>query len=246
MRGIFPGLAAGALFASPVPLLAGVESASPIVRDGETILLVEAEGVAKAKPEEMTIHVGVVSTGPTAAAALEANNRKMQRVIEAIRAEGIGDSDLKTSELTVEPQFADDRRDARDVDIIGFEASNKITLTTRRLDRAGLFISSLFEAGANDIDGPMFQLEEDTERRVSREAELAALREARSQAETTAEALGMRVWRVLRISDREIDFTDRSGYIVVTGSRMTPTPIEPGELTVTATYYVEFALVPSS
>jgi uncharacterized protein YggE len=48
----------------------------------------------------------------------------------------------------------------------------------------------------------------------------------------------------LLVSESRVNFRSGSGYIIVTASKIANTPIEPGEVKVTAEYDVEFALVP--
>lgn len=225
------------------PLLAQTQPARPVVQADETILRVAGEGAVKAAPSVMEVTIGVVTTGATAAEALEANNRKLAPVLAMLRERGIPASDIRTSDLEVEARYVDPRG-AEEDRIIGFRASNFVTVTSRDLDGAGELVSALFDAGANTIDGPVFTVAEDEREALTRVAEADALREARAQAENTAEALGLRVSRVLLVSDSTVRFTAGSRTIIVTGSRISRTPIEPGEVEVTAQYNVEFALGP--
>lgn len=239
MKHLLP-LALAATLAAPGA--AQTDRAQPVVLANETIIRVQGEGEVSAPPEIMTVSIGVTTTGATAAQALDANNRKLAPVLARLREEGIPASDIQTSGLDVEPQFAEDQE--RDEDrIVGFRASNAIAVETRDLTGAGALISVLFDAGANTISGPLFGLTEASRARLTRAAEAAALEEGRAQAEATAQALGMRVGRLLLVSDSEVRFRDGSGTIVVTGSRIAPTPIEPGEVTVEARYSMEFTLV---
>ena len=229
--------------AQGAPVSAQAEMARPVVLPGETILRVEGIGEISTPPEVMRMSVGVVTTADTAAAALDENSRKIAPVIEILRDAGIMPSDIQTSGLNVEAQFAD----TSDVDfdrIIGFRAENRIKFTSRDIGQAGELISLLFDAGANEIDGPYFAVAESNIETLSRQAEANALREARAQADATAATLGMKVSRILLISGSNVNFAgDSSGFIVVTARKRTATPIEPGEITVNATYDVEFALV---
>ena len=227
------------------PLAAQTEMARPVVAANETILRVQGVGRIAAAPEVMTITVGVVTTGESAAAALDANNRKLAPVIAVLREAGIPPEQIQTSGLSVDPQFADTRNATVDR-ILGFRASSAVTVESRDLASAGDLISALFDAGANSISGPEFAVAEENIERLTRSAEAEALREARAQADATASALGMRVARVLLVSDSQVQMSKGNGAIVVTGSRIARTPIEPGEITVEARYNSEFALEPLS
>ena len=228
------------------PAAAQTEPARPVVLPSETILRVQGAGFAEAPPARMVITIGVETVASTAAEALDANNRKLAPVIEALHEQGVEPDDIQTSGLEVDAQYDEGRGRTRER-INGFRASNELTVTSRAIDKAGDLVSLLFDAGANSIDGPNFYVAEEDEAGLTRAAETAALREARAQADAVAAALGMKVSRILLVSDRDVYFSGGSGTldrIIVTGSRIARTPIEPGKVTVTAEYNVEFALVP--
>jgi uncharacterized protein YggE len=179
-----------------------------------------------------------------------ANNTLAERLVEAIRAQRIDPADVRTSELRVVPQMeelngeAAERveRENRSPRILGYVASNQLEVRLRDLSRAPEIIDALFAAGANSVEGPRFSLSQPAPaERLARHAAVAA---ARAEAETYAEALNMRVARVLRVSERG-DFGWEGGEsIVVTGSRLRRTPIEPGELRTTIRVWIDYALLP--
>lgn len=91
------------------------------------------------------------------------------------------------------------------------------------------------------MNGPQFALQDPLPARRAAERDAAA--QARVEADNYAAAFGKKVARTIRISERRTWSDDNADQmIVVTGSRRV-TPIEPGELTMKATIYVDFALV---
>jgi uncharacterized protein YggE len=207
-----------------------------------TILQIEANGSVAVLPDQMMVYAAVVTTGATAAEALDSNNALAARLIDAVRNSGLRVGRLKTSQLTVTPRFAGNRRDDEaPAQILGYVARNQLNVELAQIDQAGALISRLFEAGANEIRGPIFSLKDPAP--AQRRAERAAIVQARAEAENYASALGMKVDSVIRLFDR--NFRDRAdSTIVVTGSRIQPTPIEPGEITYEATVHAEFLLEP--
>ena len=214
------------------------------LRPGEVLIQVETEGIYTVRPDMMTVTAGVITTGATAKEALAANAALANRLIEAVRASDVEARDVRTSELTVDPRFnRDDRRTENDVPprILGYIARNRIELRLRDLGKAPEIINALFEAGANEVRGPMFGLADPDP--ALREARKAAVREAEKEAQDYADAMGLRVARVLRVSERGgLDLGE--GMIIVTGSRIMPTPVEPGELDVRMKVWIDYALVP--
>jgi uncharacterized protein YggE len=243
------GLKAAALLALlAVPVTATGQNVPITLAPGEVLLKVEADGEAKTRPDMMGISAGVVTTGRTAKAALAANNALANRLLDAVRAQGVAPRDVRTEELSVKPQFdKTDEQRANDEDrsprIVGYIATNTLSLRLRDLSKAPDIVNALFEAGANNVHGPSFELSDPAPAR--REARRAAIAAARVQADDYAGALGMRISRVLRVSERG-DFDEENGNsITVTGSRIPPTPLEPGEVTTRIQVWIDYAMVPA-
>lgn len=240
-------LAAAALLAAPA---AGQDVAITLA-PGEVLLNVQAEGIHLARPDVMVVRAGVVTTGRTAREALAANSALANRMLDAVRANGVEPRDVETAELAVAPQFDEsDRERAGDEDreprIVGYIARNMLRLRLRDLAKGGAIVDALFTAGANKVDGPYFGISQARTKPVLRESRRAAVAEALEEATTYADALNMRVSRVLRVSERssfEADEMDEN-TIVVTGSRVRPTPVEPGEIEVETQVWIDYALVP--
>jgi hypothetical protein len=231
-----------------VPAAAGAQSIPISLAPGEVLLKVEAEGQARSRPDVMSVTAGVVTTGRTAKAALAANNLLANRLLDAVRAQGVAPRDVRTDELSVKPQFDksdEDRASSEDraPRIVGYIATNNVNLTLRDLGKAPDIVDALFEAGANSVRGPNFSLSDPAP--AQHEARRDAVAAARAQADEYAAALGMRVARVLRLSERG-DFDEENGnYITVTGSRIPRAPLEPGEITTRIRVWIDYAMVPA-
>jgi len=214
---------------------------------GEVPIQVEGRGEALTRPDVMEIGAGVVTTGQTARAALAANNQLAERLIAAVSAAGVEARDVRTAELSVQPRFERGDEDAADSEgraprIRGYVARNTVELRLRDLGRAGDIIGSLFQAGANEVNGPRFSLANPAAAEAA--ARRAAVADATAEANSYADALGMRVARVLRVSQRGDFDMDPRGEIIVTGSRIAGTPVEPGEVRTAIRVWIDFAMVP--
>ncbi len=136
----------------------------------------------RSPPDEATISVTTRSRGATAAAALEANKIKNDRMLATIRAAGIPARDLQTQGVSLNPDYAYDtvqgRREQR---LIGYVASNSIQVKTRRIDRLSALLDQVGAAGADSIYGPSFGIADP----------LPLRREARKRAMVRGEAEAM-------------------------------------------------------
>lgn len=240
-------LVAAAAAALAVAAPAAAQDIAISLAPGEVLLKVEARGIHMGRPDTVDIGAAVVTTGSTAKAALEANAALANRLLAAVRANGIAPADVQTSQLTVRPEFDPvdaDRADREDRKprIIGYIARNRVNLTLRDLSRAAEIIHALFEAGANEVSGPHFS-HSDPEPAI-RAARRDAVAEARKEAETYADALGMRIVRVLRVSERGSFESEEGNYITVTGSRIPVSPLEPGEISTRVEVWIDYAMAP--
>ena len=241
---------------------AQIPAATPVLTTDETLLVVSGEGQSRQVPDLAIFSAGVVTQGKTGGDALAANATRMDEVIKALKRTGIGDRDIQTSALSLQPQYSNPEQEAQlrarmtrepyvapvqpePPRIIGYEARNNVQVRVRKLGEMGRIIDTLVSAGANQVDGPSFTL--DDPKAALDEARVAAVKDAHSRAELYARAAGLRISRTISISEG-------GGYypvqpIMVTG-RMAgappppppPSPVAPGELTLGATVSVQFAL----
>jgi uncharacterized protein YggE len=249
---------AGSAFAQNTPSV----QVSPL---GPTsaLLSLTAEGRSNRVPDLAVFSSGVVTNGVTAAEALGANSRQMDRVVAALKRSGIADRDIQTSAISLSPRWnnpeVEAQRIARETRqpyvpptepprIIGYEARNSVQVRVRRLGEMGKIIDTLVAAGANEVNGPSFTL--DDQKTAMDEARIEAVAVGRERAELYAKAAGMRVVRLLSMSEG-------GGYypvqqIFVSGMRAErggappppppPAPVSPGELTLGTSLSMQFEL----
>jgi uncharacterized protein YggE len=226
---------------------AGAQAVQIELRPGEVLLKVEAQGEDRSRPDVVTIVAGAVTAGGTAREALQTNNALATRLIEAARASGVQPADVRTVGLSVTPRFnpGEDGRaemEGRRPRITGYVATNEVELRLRDVGRAGDVVGALFAAGANQVRGPDFSHSDP--KPAQDRARRDAVTNAQAEASAYADALGMRVSRVLRVSQRGSFDEDERNVIVVTGSRMSRAPIEPGEISTRVKVWVDYALLP--
>ncbi|HYD23980.1 MAG TPA: SIMPL domain-containing protein [Croceibacterium sp.] len=259
-------LALGAL-ASAAPALAQIAQPAIEIAPGNTLLTVTGEGRSFREPDMAVFSAGVTTQGDSAAAALAENSRAMTQVIAALKRAGIAERDIQTNNLSITPVYADPNRDAmmaarvsgqpyvppppdqRVPQIIGYQASNNVSVRQRDLDDFGTVIDTLAAAGANQINGPMFQMD-DADPALD-EARLDAVRSARQRAELYARATGLRIVRILSIAEGggyygppPMVFARAYGEAASAPPPPPPAPVQPGELQMTANVTVLYELAP--
>lgn len=247
-----PALAALSLATAAAPLPAAAQEAvsGPVVAPGNTLLTVSAEGRSFREPDLAVFTAGVASTGKTAGEALSANSAAMNRVIQALKRAGIAERDIQTSNLSLNPVYGDRNRSANTLEeqmppILGYRANNMVTVKQRRLEQFGRVIDTLVAAGANQVNGPSFEI--DKPDAALDEARTEAMKRARERASLYARAAGLRVLRILSISEsggcspRPPVVYARAAMDVAESA---PTPVAAGEVEVEASVTVSFELAP--
>ncbi|MEA3040007.1 MAG: uncharacterized protein QOE79_2520 [Sphingomonadales bacterium] len=204
---------------------------------GATRLMVVATGEARRVPDIATIGAGVVTTAPTAAAALEQNSRQMASVLAALKRAGIADRDIQTRSVSLFPDYRQDGTSPPQ--IMAYRASNEVSVRFRDIAATGRILDVLVAQGANQINGPNLSIENSDA--AMDEARTRALTAARARAELYARALGKRVTRVLEVSEGA-DVSYPRPMMARVADTLQSLPIATGEQALSATLTVVFEL----
>lgn len=202
-------------------------------------LVVQGRGEVKAAPDMATVQAGVTSQAETATASVEANNAVMLRLIMAIEAAGIPSNDIQTSNFSVYPRY---RYSNGDSTLIGYTASNNVRVITRDIDGLGSLLDTISNAGATNINGIYFDVENDT---AAREQALAdAVADAFRKASVLATAAGVSLGSPLAI-----DSTNGAAQVYVPLGRdvelansADSVPISPGENTLATSVTIVYEI----
>ncbi|NNM78116.1 SIMPL domain-containing protein [Sphingomonas sp. ID1715] len=187
-----------ALAAAPV---AAQTQALPVQPISGTVLDVTAQGETRRTPDVATISAGVVTQAADAASAMRDNAARMDRVIAALKKAGVADRDVRTANISLSPQY---RYANNEPPVItGYQASNTVTVRFRDIARSGTILDTLVATGANQINGPDLMLDQPAT--ALDEARLDAMAKARARAELYAKAAGLRIKRILSISEASFD-----------------------------------------
>ena len=205
-----------------------------------TLLNVSAQAEARRVPDVATISAGVVTQAADGNTAMRQNAEQMAKVMAAIKAAGIAEKDIQTSGISLNPQYRYVENEAPS--ITGYQATNTVSLKVRDITKLGKVLDSLATQGANQINGPSFQI--DQPEPVYDEARLAALKKAKDRAETYAKALDLKVRRIISISEgggggfRPVPMMAMSAR----GKAEMDTAVSPGETEVSVSLDVVFEL----
>ncbi|MCW7073013.1 MAG: SIMPL domain-containing protein [Methanophagales archaeon] len=161
--------------------------------EGNSTISVSGTGIIKTEPNQAKVYLGVETQSGNVTEALEENSLKMQSIIKAIKKLGIPKGSIETTYFSVYP-IRDYEKSGED--IIGYRASNEITVELHDLDKIGTVIEEAMNAGANKVRRIEFGLTEDKKREVKNEALKEACKDARTKADAIASGLGLKITRI--------------------------------------------------
>ncbi|OCC25101.1 hypothetical protein MB02_05655 [Croceicoccus estronivorus] len=234
MRYALPLLAVSALAAPAMAAEVQLQASGPVVE------LSVSESV-KARPDIATIGAGVSTRAPTAVAAMQQNAKAMDAVIAKIKALGIAKEDVQTTGINLNAQYDYDRNTQKQV-FRGYQASNNVSVMLRKVEKVGEVLDALVAAGATDINGPSFSIDDDTAAKA--QARKAAMDHARSQAMEYAQMAGYSNIRLLEVSES----IGRTGPVPMmrmaadSAGAAPPTPVEPGLVDTGVTVSVKYEM----
>jgi uncharacterized protein YggE len=221
-------LAAAASALLAVPALAQTDVPPAITVSGEATLSVT--------PDQAQVEAGVTSDAKTARAASDANNIAMGQLLLALKAAGIDAKDIQTSRLSLQPQSAPNRSSNA---IVGYRASNQVTVRLRDITMVASTIDLLVGAGANDIGGINFMVSQAS--KLLDDAREQAVADARRKAEIYAKAAGVTLGAPLSISEQGSPDPVFRGKMMAAGP-MAATAVAQGEETLSVTVIVSWAI----
>jgi uncharacterized protein len=181
-------IAAGTLIAAP----ALAQTVPP------AMISVSGEATVSVPPDLAQIDAGVTSEAKTAREVSDANNAAMGKVLLALKGAGIEEKDYQTSRLSLQPESAPNRPGGP-ATIVGYRASNRVTVRLHDVSKVASVIDMLVAAGANDIGGINFTVSQAS--KLLDDAREQAIADARRKAEIYAKAAGVTLGAPLSISE---------------------------------------------
>jgi uncharacterized protein YggE len=190
-------LAALALGLCAVPAAAQAQAAPAVQAISGTRLDVSATGEVSRVPDVAVVTAGVVTRSASATGAISENAARMERVRAALKRAGIADRDIQTSNISLNPEYR--YQENMPPQLTGYTASNQVNVRFRDIRNTGRILDALVAEGANQINGPSLTI--DKPEAALDEARAKAVVAGRARAELYARALGMRVVRLLSVSE---------------------------------------------
>lgn len=168
----------------------------------EPVIVVSGEGDAAIAPDMAIVSLGVAETRKTAREALDVANSAMSAVIDALKKQGIAPRDLQTSGLSIQAQYVYPQNEdgtPKPPVLTGYSVSNTLTVRIRDLTKVGTVIDQAVTLGVNQGGDIRFTNEDPAKTVATARAE--AVKDAIEKARTLADAAGVKVGRILEITE---------------------------------------------
>ncbi len=216
----------------------------PLTNVTRTITVV-GEGEVKVAPDIARVNIGVDVMRPSVREASDANQVLIDSVLKAVQAVGVEKADIQTSGFSVSAERYGANGPLPE-DEVNYRVSNNVTVTVRDLTKVSKVLDAAILAGANNIYGVEFAL--DDSRVAQSEARKTAVADAKARAEDLAMLTGVEVGEVVSVSEvigNNAIYGAFRENVMALGSG-NGTPIQPGQFNLTLQLQVVYAIAPAS
>jgi uncharacterized protein YggE len=201
---------------------------------------VTGTGRVKAEPDVADINLGVTKQAEDAQTAANEAATTMAAVIAALQEAGVEDADIQTTTISLVPVYDYDDNQPQ---IEGWEATNLVNVTVRDIDTVGAVVDAATAAGATNINGITFRVDDPTA--AEAEARAAAVADARAKADQLAAAADVTIVGVLTMSESGAQapqpiYMERAAFDMAAGAA--ETPVMPGQVELSINVFVQYEI----
>jgi len=204
---------------------------------------VSGRGEVTVTPDIATLRLGVEVQAASVAIAQSQAIEAMDEVMAALIDNGVAEKDIQTQYFSIRQVTKWDRDEEEEV-VIGYRVTNKVNAKIREIDKAGSIIDAVAAAGGDftRIDSIDFSVDDPSA--YYEEAREEAMADAKAKAEQLAELAGGRLGKATYISESsQIPPPIYRQDIYEEAIPAAETPISPGEMEISLTVQVAYALL---
>ncbi len=222
--------------AGPIPFLI-----NSITTNQTNLFSASGEGEATAVPDQATVNAGVTAQGTTVADAQNKANSQSQKIINALKALGIPESDIKTTNYSVMPNYGGGepvpmiypQRPGNN--ITGYTVTQNLEINVKDLSKVNKTIDAATQNGANLVGGTNFTFSDALKKKLENQARQQAVTDAKQKAQGLADAAGIHLGRVVNVVENLNGLPQPLSMKAAsagTTDQSAPTNVTPGENTI--------------
>lgn len=212
----------------------------------DKLIHVSGTGKVTTTPDQAIIVLAVETENANVATAQQQNARQMDAVVNALKGAGIPAKDIKTTGYNIIPVTEQNDKPVVTSKVKFYRVINNLEIRLNDVNRAGEIIDLAVANGANRVDRFSFTLSDAKQQELRSQALTAAVKQARGDADATVAALGKTIVDVKEVnvgnSYVPMLYDNRYAKMDMGTSAAVPTPIEVGEIDVTATVSVTYII----
>jgi len=208
---------------------------------GRDTITLEGEGKISGKPDLAEVSIGLTTEGEDVPSVQDANTHKVNEMIQSLKQAGVAAADIQTSHYSINPRY---QYDAGKQTVIGYTVSQNLTVKVRELTHLGDILQRVGQLGANHVNGVQFVIDDPSS--LKQAARKLALKDAEAKAQELADALHVKLVRVVTFSEVGRGSPTPYPYAVeavgLGGSKSAAPTMEPGSLDVASNISVTFEI----
>ena len=188
-------------------------------------------GQVQGVPDTLTADVGIEFSAPDVTTAMNQTNDRQLAVINALVGAGLDRKDISTTQVTLQPQYSNPEPSGT-ATITGYHATNAIRVKIHPTDAASRMLALVVSTGgdAARITSVSYSIADDSQ--LVKDARARAFNDAKNRADQYAQLSGLRLGKVLSISEAAGSSPTAGSPQAPPKAMATPVPLEPGQQTV--------------
>ncbi|ABN57699.1 MULTISPECIES: SIMPL domain-containing protein [Methanoculleus] len=212
----------------------------------DKLIHVSGTGKVTTTPDEAVVVFAVETENTDVKTAQQQNAERMDAVVNALKRAGIPEKDIRTAGYNIIPITETDSRGLTTARVKYYRVINSLEVTLNDVNRAGEIVDLAVENGANKVNRFSFTLSDAKQQEFRSQALTAAVAQARGDADAVAAAIGKTIVDVKEVnvgnSYIPLVYDSRLMGMEKAASGAAPTPLEVGEIDVTATVSISYII----
>jgi len=202
-------------------------------------LSVVGEGKVDVVPDTGNVSVGITASGNTVTQVQSEMNKKNNEIVSAITKTGVNKKDIATSNYSINPTYDYEKGQT----ITGYNGTATMNIKTKDTSKLPGIISAATEAGANQVYGTSYSI--DDPQKFREEARNEAIANAKEQAQKLSNQLGIKLGKITNIVESAGDtnyppIAMQKNLASFGGDNMPSAELQPGTQTITSTVTLYF------
>jgi uncharacterized protein YggE len=240
---LLAGLVALAVVAAYLVGRAGPAPASAATSDSASTVTVTGLGHVAVVPDQLGFQLSVSVLRDDLDQAMNDGSAAVQSVVDALKAAGVADKDVQTTDVSLYPEYGHQKGQPRT--LRGYRVNQTVSVTVEDLTNGSDIVSAALAAGGSGVSLDGLQLQVGDPDAKLEPARSDAFDQAKAKAQEYADHAGRELGEIVKISEvTDQPYSSDMGYRSAADSAAgsVPIPIQAGQQDLTANLVVVYEL----